>query len=237
MRLGGIYALERIARDSSRDRATIIEILAALVRETNRPAGAARPSVEVVAALEVLSRLPGATERRAIDLRGSNLAGLRMTTLALAGADLTGASLEVGHLPGADLRWAVLDHVKAERVTLTKGKLSGITATTKAEFPGAYLDRADLQGATLHGVVLKAASLRGIDARGATLEAVDLEVAQMNAADDGTATRLAGAWLTNSNMTNIDVSGVDLRDVHGLTSAQRAAARSDASTRWPSDLG
>ncbi len=152
-------------------------------------------------------------------------------------ADLTGASLEVGHLPGADLRWAVLDHVKAERVTLTKGKLSGITATTKAEFPGAYLDRADLQGATLHGVVLKAASLRGIDARGATLEAVDLEVAQMNAADDGTATRLAGAWLTNSNMTNIDVSGVDLRDVHGLTSAQRAAARSDASTRWPSDLG
>ncbi|MET8145695.1 hypothetical protein ABZU32_35790 [Sphaerisporangium sp. NPDC005288] len=37
IRLGGIYALERIARDSARDHPTVIEVLAAFIRENSRP--------------------------------------------------------------------------------------------------------------------------------------------------------------------------------------------------------
>ena len=33
VRIGGIYALERIARDSARDHSTIMEVLAAFIRE------------------------------------------------------------------------------------------------------------------------------------------------------------------------------------------------------------
>jgi uncharacterized protein YjbI with pentapeptide repeats len=236
VRLGGIYALERISRDSSRDRATIIEILAALIREADRPASADRPTAEVVAALGVLSRLPGAEKPRPIDLRGAKLAGLRMPRIAIAGADLTDASLDVAHLPDADLRDAVLDFANASRVRLTNGKLEGLKAT-KADLSGAYLDAADLRRASFEGAVLKAASMPGVNARDANFQAADLELAQLAATGDDTVTRLDGAWFSDSILTNSDLSGVDLRAVLGLTMAQRNAARSDARTRWPADLG
>jgi hypothetical protein len=40
VRLGGIYALERIANDSKRDHPTIVEVLSAFVREHSDPAHA-----------------------------------------------------------------------------------------------------------------------------------------------------------------------------------------------------
>ena len=36
VRIGGIYALERVARDSRRDHPTVMEVLAAFVREHSR---------------------------------------------------------------------------------------------------------------------------------------------------------------------------------------------------------
>lgn len=41
--LGGIYALERIMRDSKKDHATIVEVLAAFVREARRSPGKGNP--------------------------------------------------------------------------------------------------------------------------------------------------------------------------------------------------
>src|SRR6266545_3355051 len=53
VRLGGIYALERIAVDSERDHPTVVEVLSAFVREHSDPAHTdAEPTVA-----EVLSRL------------------------------------------------------------------------------------------------------------------------------------------------------------------------------------
>ena len=40
VRIGGIYALERIARDSARDHTTVMEVLAAFIREHSREQGA-----------------------------------------------------------------------------------------------------------------------------------------------------------------------------------------------------
>lgn len=232
VRLGGLFALERIAVDSARDRRTIIDILAALVRHTHLVSGGGPPAAEVVAALSVLSRLPGSDESRVIDLRGSDLRGLRLTTLRLAGADLTGAMLDGAQIPGADLRWAVLDRVTGSKATLTGADLRHAVATG-ARFPGAYLDQIDLRDAEFHGGEFDASSLRGLDARKATLESVHLDLAQMQAADDGTPTRLGGAWLTKASLTNTNLSGVDLRATLGLTPAQRDVAHSDATTQWP----
>ncbi len=36
VRIGGIYALERIARDSARDHPAVMEVLAAFIREHSR---------------------------------------------------------------------------------------------------------------------------------------------------------------------------------------------------------
>jgi len=66
VRIGGIYALERIARDSERDHQTVIEVLAAFVREHSHepwpqserglglPDHATRPDVQV--AINVIGR-------------------------------------------------------------------------------------------------------------------------------------------------------------------------------------
>ncbi|TDB71148.1 hypothetical protein E1264_42580, partial [Actinomadura sp. KC216] len=64
VRTAAVYALERIARDSDRDRPAIINVLAAYTREHDPPAtinDAAlppEPDIDVAAALTVLSRLP-----------------------------------------------------------------------------------------------------------------------------------------------------------------------------------
>jgi hypothetical protein len=53
VRLGGIYALQRIMKDSSRDQASIVDVLSAYIREHSRPAGkesagfAGRPEADV----------------------------------------------------------------------------------------------------------------------------------------------------------------------------------------------
>ena len=143
VRLGGIYALERIARNSPADAATIGEILSSYIRQH-----AARPvhggsedapleggpvpdhlqvrAADVQAALTVLAKgelQPGVGERLRLmhtDLRRANLWE----------AQLTGADLEGAHLGWAWMRLARLD---------------------RADLTDADLRQADLAGANLEG--------------------------------------------------------------------------------------
>ncbi len=65
-RLGGVYSLERITGDSPKDRLTVVEVLAAFIREHISMPGHAsppdhslpRPTEHVQAALTVLGRRP-----------------------------------------------------------------------------------------------------------------------------------------------------------------------------------
>ena len=84
VRIGGIYALERIGHDSVKDQATVMEVLAAFVREhaqkwppppghdgQNRERTA---RLDVQAALTVIGRRYATRDTRAIDLTGADLA-------------------------------------------------------------------------------------------------------------------------------------------------------------------
>jgi hypothetical protein len=129
VRLGGLYALERIARDSRADRATIAEVLCAYARTAPR-----NPSESVVAAVLPVNHadidlLPGRLVRlevRAPDVQAAlTILGRWRERLHepppvvdLHGADLRGANL------GSDLRVANLG----------------------ADLQGANLAGADLQG-------------------------------------------------------------------------------------------
>jgi Pentapeptide repeats (8 copies) len=129
VRIGGIYALERVARDSARDHPTVMEVLTAFIREHSReqwppsdhPASeeherSTRPDVR--AALTVVGRRDRGRDIRSIDLGradlwGANLHGVDLTaahlvTTILAGANLTGADLAYADLDGADLGRAIL---------------------------------------------------------------------------------------------------------------------------------
>lgn len=83
VRLGAVYALERVAQDSKRDSRPIVETLAAYVRNVAKnqdgeapasdemPLPGHRPDVQ--AALEVIGRLNSFIERRHIDLSSTDL--------------------------------------------------------------------------------------------------------------------------------------------------------------------
>jgi len=142
VRIGGIYALERVARDSRRDHPTVIEVLAAFIREhsheqrpTAGPATDALPlrttRPDVQAAVTVIGRRISRNDREPIDLAG----------VSLTGASLTRANLHSANLTGADLL----------RADLTGASLGG------ADLTGAYLVSADLTGASLGGADLTGA--------------------------------------------------------------------------------
>lgn len=117
VRLGGIYARERIAVDSRRDHPTVVEVLSAFARERTAAAPLVRPAkrrtahllslpsrakklrVDVQGALTVLGRLPS---RPGVS-RG-DLSGAFLPSALLDKANPTGA-----HLFRADLTGAVLD--------------------------------------------------------------------------------------------------------------------------------
>jgi hypothetical protein len=76
VRVGGIYALERIGHDSHRDRKTIIYVLGAFIRERSRTHPAHRlevPDEDVLAALRTATRLVAGSDV-VLDLRGRGTA-------------------------------------------------------------------------------------------------------------------------------------------------------------------
>jgi uncharacterized protein YjbI with pentapeptide repeats len=163
--LGGIYALERIARDSPPDRAAIADILSAYIRK-RLPASDHEGYVEPLplrapdaqAALTVLGRSPLCDERVALpeaghldlsrtDLRRANLQGARLERVNLWNARLQGADLRGAHLEGSILESA---------------NFGPFEPNSKRFQHGADLRDANLTGAQLGGAInLKAALTEG----------------------------------------------------------------------------
>ncbi|SNR97619.1 pentapeptide repeat-containing protein [Blastococcus mobilis] len=151
VRLGGIYALERLMRDSPADQPTIMETLAAFVRQ-HAPAGPRpplptqgsassapdHPAEDVQAGLTVLGRRQPVDSEGHIDLQRTNLAGANLRGANLAGADLSGADLA---------------HAFLFATNLTRAELVGANLTD------AFLRMANLTGAILDGATLTHGSL------------------------------------------------------------------------------
>jgi hypothetical protein len=117
VRIGGIYALERVARDSRRDQPTVVEVLAAFIREHSRElwpqpgpdddddevlGRLTRPDVQ--AAATVLRRRDRERDVRRIDLSGANL-----SRADLAG-EVSRTIFRASAVLGADFRDADFRH-------------------------------------------------------------------------------------------------------------------------------
>jgi hypothetical protein len=142
MRLGGIYTLERISRESSGDYWTVMETLTAFVREHARwkePDAAdavvsgQEPPTDIAAVLAVIVRRPEMERNRekregwSLDLRGADLRGANLGGAHLEGAILFGAHLEGANLWGAHLEGANLYRARLEGANLTGAGLEGAT--------------------------------------------------------------------------------------------------------------
>ena len=159
IRMGGIYALERIAFDSKKDYWPIIETLTAFVREGARWQGPLTVSPESLSRedpdslKEVNSDLPESEINPSTDIQAAlTVLGRRkyrfghkieIWRLDLRNTDLRGANLSRAHLEGAILRKAHLEGARLEGACLKKAYLED------AHLEGTRLRKAHLEGANL----------------------------------------------------------------------------------------
>jgi len=196
VRLGAIYALERIAQNSPADRTSVISILGAFIRGhapwlVGSPDGPEHPTpvvdeklpwltnraIDVQTAMHVLARRPQyADEPRLLlaraDLRGVYMYRPRLNRAImrhtnLARAWMPGARLESSELVDADLRQANLQGANLAYADLRSAHLQG------ADLRRAILREADLRGANMTGTILDEADLTAIKADDTTVWPAD----------------------------------------------------------------
>jgi hypothetical protein len=211
IRLGGIYALERLARDSPRDQPTIHEILATFIRTTAPsapvsapvdafqflpkfacPADAPKsPTPDVQAALEVLARRDISHDVRMLDLSRSCLRGLTYFGLLMDEAGLSFMNLGDVDLSDATLRAnfsnSSLTGARLKGATLSQSRLSG-SSLLLADLTDASLWAADLGGAVLARANLTRANLAGANLEGANLDEANLTGADLTGASHDSST-------------------------------------------------
>lgn len=238
MQLGGIYSLERIMRDSAKDHSTIVEVLAAFVRQH----AAVKPEDEesssalarhelpshVQSALTVIGRRPGRDETTRIDLTGTDLRGAR-----LRGARLDRAVLVDARLDGADLVQARLDNTILIGANLERASLRGARLDC-AEMYRANLRGADLTDARADDAQITDADLEGARMVAARLDGVVFTGSQLNRANLSDA-NLRGATLL-ADFTATGLTGADLTNSYGLQATTLEMASIDAKTRLPPDI-
>ena len=240
VRLGGVYALERIARDSAPDHPQVVEILTAYVRQhapspPNRaPAAVAdQHSETLIALIEAIRALERAAGRDCESAHAS---------LTVSAASHAGEPREPPQTVPADVQ-AVLDVLGRRnlrqdkpgvRLDFASTDLCGVVLQPDAHFEraifrNANLERADLSGAHLEGADLRdahltekaklcAAYLQGALLGGAHLEGADLRDAHLESArllwahlDDAT---LINAHLERADLTAARLSGARLSGAH-----------------------
>lgn len=220
IRMGALYALERISKNSPVDRHTVQFILAAFVRnhapwhvgapdgpQHPTPTVEERPWLQIVApdiqaAVGILARrLPGPDPRgdfpdsaklylSRVDLRGIQLYRAR---------SLVDTQLRYANLARSWLQGTQFDRSDLKSVDLRRSHLE------ETSFIDASLRQAYLNGANLREADLRGTDLRGADLRDANLDGARLEGAQADAATtwpaefDGQRLRLAGVRLTQPN--------------------------------------
>ncbi len=243
-RLGGIYALERIARDSPRDYGPVMEVLTDYARQRSplpknamgTPAASA-PAIpaEVAAVFKVVGRRTPEQIAAEIEAGGClELTGISAVGAVLADYDLRNTCWDRSDLRGATLARADLSDATFAGSTLAQANLDGVDAQAanfyQADLALANLSRADLRDANLLAADLSTATLQGTDLRGADLLGTNLRNALLLGAD------LSGANVLNADFTGAVLSGANLATVEGLTAEQIEPAIVDSATRLPPDI-
>ena len=228
VRLGGIYALERISRESAADYWSVMEILTGFLRERARWKGqeptlspattlqnkkaAGPPPVrdvptDVAAVLSVIQR------REARGREQERAEGRRL--------DFTSVDLSLAYLRGADL----------ERAVFYKAHM-WLTALQEAHLREAYFFVANLESASLDDANLEEASFFSARMQGASLNRAWLKGAGLDDADLRRA-KLVEANLENATLRETHLEGADLTGATGLTKEQLKDAIGDAKTKLP----
>ena len=204
VRLGGIYALQRLANEErSLYHVEIMRLLCSFVRSpvgdgspedpVDRDGWPVYPSVreDVQAAVS------------AIGLRNSGSSDLEREAgfnIDLHGANLTGANLRGHNLADANLR-----HVKLEFADLTESDITR-SDLTEGNLEHANLTRAILRSSDCSWAVFEGVSAHEIDLTRANLEGTDLTSADLENANLNVSS-VKGTYLDHASLKGADLSG------------------------------
>jgi uncharacterized protein YjbI with pentapeptide repeats len=266
IRLGGIYALERISKESDEDYWPIMEILTAYIRKSSHVVDVQNEKNMAGEALEVRN-LPldieaiitvirrrnkyyGNGESTSLNLKEANLQKANFREAKLQKADLREAKLQKADFRGAWLEWAWLDGADLEEAyisTIIKPQPNNrLPIHISAHLKGAHFKRAHLKGTDLTWADLKWARLEGADLEGADLRSADLDEANLKGANlegadlEGADLRSADldeANLKGANLKGADLEGAYLNETLGLTVDQLSQVKTLYNAEIDPDLG
>ncbi|MEU4618272.1 pentapeptide repeat-containing protein [Streptomyces umbrinus] len=236
VRLGGIYALQRIMEDSPRDHSTIANVLGAYLRTH-----AVKPlkkgdsaSADAIAAATVLANRDVSRDFLFVfDLSNTRLPGLeikpRMHQMSkvvfgaqLRGAILSGVDWNGAQLRSADLREVFLEKANMSHVNFVGAQLEGAHLADSnlshakfnvAHLKGADLAKSDLRDADLGGAKLVNATLAMTNLASVSLFRADLTDAYLGGSNLADA-NLEGANLTRARMVGANLKNANLRNAN-----------------------
>ena len=232
VRLGGIYGLGRLAKESKikdlkneepEDKyeswvPTVTEILCARIRVITTETGyfsenEESPSNETAAILKVLTQLENNPFNPVeFDLSGAILSGARLRSANLHQANLNEVNLTRAVLSRANLSRADLNQANLDTAILLEANLSG------AKLRMANMERARLRGADLRRAGLIRAKMNGADLSGTDLRGARLGINRpFLKLDNISRLNLSGADLSGANLIKTDLSEANLRGVRRLT--------------------
>jgi hypothetical protein len=244
IRLGGIYALERIARDSPRDYGPVMEVLTAFARQES-PLPASQPGTPVVEATEIpldvqaVFKVIGRRTPAQIEVEMEEGGCLDLTGVYAVGADLAGYNLRNTCWDRSDLRGAIvaradLSHSTFARTIFQQANLDRVTATesdfSNANLMFANLSQAELRDSNLLAASLDNATLQGTDLTGASLISSDMQGALALGANFGEAN------LLDANLTGTVLADANLATAEQLTSTQLESALTNGATKLPDGI-
>ncbi|NES69873.1 MAG: hypothetical protein F6K24_34000, partial [Okeania sp. SIO2D1] len=191
-----------------------------------------RPQREIVtkkiSGKSAVEQLRTTGECQGCNLRGANLAAIKIEDAYLREADLFKANLrgielrearlQNANLKSAQMQGANLMKAKLQQANLSHARLEGANLMS-SNLQNSKLERAFLGGATLMRAVLENANLRGANLSGANLMSSNLQAANLQMANlkDAKLTRanfkganFKGANLDGAMMSRASIRGVDL---------------------------
>lgn len=209
IRLGGIYALERIARDSKKDHWTIMEILTTYVRENSPvteeviksdkeqshneppPSHSIMHQPDIQAILTLIGRRNLSHEKNenyCLNIEGANLHGADLRGANLQKTWMRGTNLRGAWLNKANLHLATLDNANLRNVQMWDTSFHKISLTkanleylcaVRANFQDSFLNEAKFQNALAHDCNFKEARLASTDFKNADLRSSDFQRAYL----------------------------------------------------------
>ena len=224
VRIGGIYALERIARDSRRDHLTVMEVLTAFVRENSR-----------------FDRERDERERAAPVRFGFGESLIVREWERKPAGDIQAAVIVLGRRQWRETEAGRLDLSEVDFRGGMFGRHFEHALLIRARFDHARFVKSHLAEAVAIGAKFRDASFVGVDLRKTIFDFADLQDVKFQDCNLEGA-RFIGAHLERANfvgenrLVGANLEGANLNGVTGLSAAEIDGVAFDAQTIFPDGL-